>query len=471
MGNLGKFFGPIVVVLAIATAVLSFMISNQRMRFRDRAAALAQGMVATAKALDEGTNSGLSNDVSFTPASASNPKESGSLGWEDYKKAETTQDGSYKKTIDSVQGLASKVIEQRNTLTASLLDTSKALSYPVEIELTSADLNSLAKYTDGTSKLLDHAKAVAERDVEILRKVNEVAVVVNASVDDTLLSRPVITDGEGLQKPGEYKVEEAFVDFKGKVESVLNRCQLLGTGIREAIVVIDKHSWNDKLRPQSLAKADVNTLKSHLLLLAEDCQKINESLIRREFLEVEYDKQKSVIGELEEKLTKLESENDEQLSRLKKLQERVGFVDADEGIKVDSWDTIDHDCIGKVMRVNKDYGFVVVDLSDKKIMRDVRLAVTRSGKYIATLAVIKAMPFQSIADLTHGSINDIDIGDEIIISARQMQPEQILRGATDNNRESADRQAPEEQKQLAPAVEAAETTTTTDDSSSDIFGE
>lgn len=470
MGNLGKFFGPIVVVMAIAAAVLSFLISGQRMRFRDRAATLAQGIVATAKALDEGTNSGLSNGVSFTPASPSNPKESGSLGWEDYKKSETTQDGGYKKTVDSVPGLAAKVIEQRNALTAGLLDTSRALSYPAEIELTSADLNSLDKYAAGATKLLDHAKAIAERDAEILRKVNEVAVVVNASVDDSLLNRPVVTDAEGQQIAGEYQVGEAFADFKSKVEAVLNRCQLLGTGVRGAIVAINKHSWNDKLRPQSLAKADVNTLKTQLTLLAEDCQKINESLIRRDILEGEYDKQKSVIGELEEKLTTLESENNEHLSRIKKLQERVGFVDADEGTKVDSWDAIDHDCIGKVMRVNTDFGFVVVDLSNKKIMRDVRLAVTRSGKYIATLAVIKAMPFQSIADLTHGSIADIDIGDEIIISARQMQPEQILRNAVGDNRDAADEQAPEAPKLETPTTEAAEPAAL-DLNSSDIFGE
>ena len=80
MGSLGKIFGPIVVVLAIAAAVLSFMLSGQRLKFRDRAASLAQGMTETAKKLDEGSNSGKSANITFTAASASNPKEGGSLG-------------------------------------------------------------------------------------------------------------------------------------------------------------------------------------------------------------------------------------------------------------------------------------------------------------------------------------------------------------------------------------------------------
>lgn len=465
MGNLGKIFGPVVVVLAIAAAVLSFLIANQRLHFRDRAAMLSQGMADTAKILDEGTNSGLSSAVSFTPASPSSPKESGSLGWEDYKKSATTQDGSYKKTLSTVQDLAAKVIEQRNALTAGILDSARALNYPAEVELNSADLNSLDKYADSTAKMVDHAKAVAERDAAILQKVNEVAGVVNASIDDAILTRPVVTDDSGQTKPGDYKVDEAFGDFKQKVEAVLTRCQLLSTGVAGAVAAIDKHSWNEKLRPQTLARANANTLRAQLELLAADCQKINDSLKRREFLEDEYDKQKSVIGELEEKLTRLESDNEKQLSRLKKLEERVGFADADQGEKVESWDGIDQNTIGKVMRVNKDFGFVVVDLSEKKVMRDVRLAVTRSGKYVATLAVIKAMPYQSIADLTHGSISDINVGDEIIISARQMQPEQILRGSV--SRDDDDSPAPAPVAQPAPAEAAAPAA----DDNTNLFGE
>ncbi|NLF93015.1 MAG: hypothetical protein GX564_03920, partial [Oligosphaeraceae bacterium] len=395
------------------------------------------------------------------------PKESGSLGWEDYKQSATAQDGAYKKTLSTVQSLAAKVIEQRNTLTASILDSANALNYPAEVELNSADLNSLDKYAESAAKMVAHAKAVAERDAAIVQKVNEVAVVVNASIDDAILARPVVTDEAGQTKPGDYKVDEAFADFKQKVEAVLDRCQLFSAGVIGAVAAIDKHSWNEGLRPQTLAKADANTLRAQLELLAGDCQKINDSLKRREFLEGEYDKQKSVIGELEEKLTRLEGENEKQLSRLKKLEERVGVVDADQGEKVESWDSIDQNTIGKVMRVNQDFGFVVVDLSEKKVMRDVRLAVTRAGNYVATLAVIKAMPYQSIADLTHGNIADIKVGDEIIISARQMQPEQILRGAASREDDST-APAPAEPETAAPAE--PETAAPAADSTN-LFGE
>ena len=113
MGKLGKIFGILVLVLAIVVAVFSFLLSKHRDLFKNRAADLADGIVKTGQNLSSGA--GQSNPVSFTPASGGG-KESGNLGWGDYK----ANPADYKNKIDAVVKLAQSVSDQRTVLSESL---------------------------------------------------------------------------------------------------------------------------------------------------------------------------------------------------------------------------------------------------------------------------------------------------------------------------------------------------------------
>lgn len=425
MGSLGKVFGPIVVVLAIAAAVLSFLISGQRMKFRERAASLAQGMADTAKKLDEGSNSGKSSDISFTAASASNPKEAGALGWEAYKASAKAQNGAYKKTIDEVVALAGQVISQRNGLSASLLETAAILGYPAEILPPSADLQSLEKSAASSALLVEHASKLAERDLTILKNVNEIAALVQASVSESILTRPVNSDADGNVSPGDYKVDGSFDEFKTSVLGYKERCALLAKGIAAAVKTINKFpKWS--VRAGNLNKNNSKMLLEEMGRLAKDSIAINEELIRKEFLEKEYETQKETISSLEQSNQALEEKNSVLEKDMRNMKEQlaafVGFSDGDAGGEaISSLEEVPTDRNGSVMHVDKDYGFAVVDFTEREVMPGVKLAVLRKGDYIATLKVIKVTSHQSIADIISGNISSLSVGDDVIVSAIHIQ--------------------------------------------------
>ncbi len=421
MGSLGKVFGPIVVVLAIAAAVLSFLLSGQRMKFRERASSLAQGMAETAKKLDEGSNSGKSADITFTAASESNPKEGGELGWESYKASAKAQNGAYKKTIDEVVALAGQVISQRNGLSASLLETAAILGYPAEILPPSADLQSLGKFAASSALLVEHASKLAERDLAILKNINEIAALVQASVTERILTRPVNSDADGNVFPGEYKVDGSFDDFKTSVLGYKERCDMLAKGIDAAVKTINKFpKWS--VRAGNLNKNNSKLLLEEMGRLAKDSASINEELIRKEFLEKEYETQKETITSLEQSNQALEEKNGGLEKDLRNMKEQlsafVGFSDGIAGGEVvTSLEEVPTDRNGSVMHVDKEYGFAVVDFTEREVMPGVKLAVLRKGDYVATLQVIKVTSHQSIADILSGNIGSLSVGDNVIVSA------------------------------------------------------
>ncbi|NMA19755.1 MAG: hypothetical protein GX927_04160 [Lentisphaerae bacterium] len=425
MGSLGKVFGPIVVILAIAAAVLSFLLSGQRMQFRERAATLAQGMAETAKKLDEGSNTGKSGSITFTAASSSNPKEGGTLGWEAYKTSAKAQNGAYKKAVDDAAALAGQVISQRNALAASLLETAAVLGYPAEILPPSADLQNIEKSPASSALLVQHAGKLAERDLAIMKNVNEIAGLVQASVSEGILVRPVNTDADGNVSPGDYKVDGSFDEFKTSVLGYKERCDMFAKGIAASVKTINKFpKWS--VRAGNLNRNNSKMLLEEMGRLAKDSAAINEELIRKEFLEKEYETQKETISSLEQNNQALEEKNTALEKDMRNMKQQlasfVGIADAQtEGEVITSMEDVPTDRNGAVMHIEKDYGFAVVDFTEREVMPGVKLAVLRKGDYLATLEVIKVTPHQSIADIINGNIGSLSVGDDVIISAMHMQ--------------------------------------------------
>ena len=149
MGKLGKIFGILVLVLAIVVAVFSFLLSKHRDLFKNRAADLADGLVKTGQTLSGG--SGQSNPVSFTPASGGG-KESGNLGWGDYK----ANPADYKNKIDAVTKLAQSVSDQRTVLSEALANIAATLKAPEDLSITADNLKNLGKYNAAAKALAEH---------------------------------------------------------------------------------------------------------------------------------------------------------------------------------------------------------------------------------------------------------------------------------------------------------------------------
>lgn len=421
MGSLKKIIGPLVLLLAIAAAVLSFLLFAQRLKFRNRAADLAQGITETVKKLDAGSGSGKTSAVTFTPASSSNPKESGSLGWEAYKEAQNAQSNAYKKTIDEAIGLAEQIIKQRDALSINLTETANILGYPAQILPSSDDVKNLQKYAEYAEALLAHAEAVAKRDQEIITALNEIASQVQSSVSSDILVRKTKNDADGNAVAVDYEVKEAFKEFDSSVKSLKDRNDIFIKAVAGMRTQLSKYNaWT--VNPANLRRADSRILTAEMKKFSDDLKGINNELIQKDYLQTEYDKQKEIISELEDNNKELASQKSDLEEDLRKIKRQLnlfaGFVgETDEAEEVKSFDDLAFDRNGSITTVDKDYGFAVVDLTDKDVMEGVNLAVSRAGKYIATLKVIKVTPEQAIADIKSGNINQVSKGDDVMVSA------------------------------------------------------
>lgn len=442
MGSLGKILGPVVVVLAITAAVLSFLLSNQRTHFRDRAAILAAGLSSAAQNLDAGSASGIaSREASFTPSSQSSPKETGSLGWEAYKNSEKNQSGAYKKSVDSIVGLSEQVIKQRNLLSANILESASLLGYPSELLPSSGDLQNLAKYGDSAAALLAHAGSVAERDLAILKNINEIAALMQSSVPESILNRTVKTDADGNSKAADYEVAAAFDPFKLAAQGFKERNDLMLRGLTEAVKIVNKHKWT--VRPANLAGNNTKLMLEEVGRLSADFKSLNNELIRKEDLEREYSKQKESIASLESSNQDLEEKKNELQAKLDNMERQlssfIGVAGGDEeGEAISSLEEVATDKNGSILLINRDYGFVVVDFTERDVMPGVTLAVMRKGEYLATLKVIKATAFQAIADIYSGSISNLSEGDAVIVSALHMKKLDSADARTTRTRARAD---------------------------------
>ena len=95
MGKLGTIFGVVAALLAIAAAVLSFMISGKRALYEDRASKLADTVAQMVDKLDQNSNSGAKAAVSFTVAEGQkNGGPEDTLGWKKYLADPAAFDGS-----------------------------------------------------------------------------------------------------------------------------------------------------------------------------------------------------------------------------------------------------------------------------------------------------------------------------------------------------------------------------------------
>ena len=318
--------------------------------------------------------------------------------------------------------MAGQVISQRNDLSATLLETASILGYPAEVMPPSTDLQSLEKFAANTTSLVEHASKLAERDLAILKNINEIATLVQASVSENILSRPVDSDADGNVLAGEYKVDGSFDGFKTAVIGHKERYEMLSKGIAAAVKTINKFpSWS--VRAGNLNKNNTKLLLEEMGRLAKDSNAINEELIRKDFLEKEYEKQKTTIASLEESNQLLEEKSSKMEKDLNHMKEQLGFADnISKGEPLASLDEVKDDLNGSITHVDDDYGFAIVNFTDREVIPGVKLAVLRKGDYVATLQVIKVTAHQSIADVLNGKAGSLSVGDNVIVSAMHVPP-------------------------------------------------
>ncbi len=411
MGSLGKVFGPIAAILAIAAAVLSFMISKQREGFVGRAADLSTGVASIAQKLDSGTNSGTASSVSFTAGE----KEDGSLGWPSYKE----NPSGYKSTIDKVVSLAGSVNSQRGDLAKAVSDMGIALGLSEE-DMAVEDLNKLSAYADKAKEGVAMAQAVKARDAQMAGTLVATARALGYNLNPRIFSeRETKTSDEGDVsiafncKPGLTGLEKA-------TQLVADRSKAMETamkGLPQQMTAYNDWSTEfDNLGGKDYAQA--------LASLQVDCQRINARL-------EELAKAKVTIADLKETRAKLENQVAKLETDLKKANEDKEEMEArlrkhgddSENIvkKMTDKSKIDYDLRGKVLLFNPEWNYVIIDMGHDKVMMDMTIAISYEGKYLASARIVKLEEKISMAEIITASKNlDIPVGAVVVLSGEDM---------------------------------------------------
>ena len=449
MGKLGKIFGILVLVLAIVVAVFSFLLSKHRDLFKNRAADLAEGIVKTGQTLSGG--SGQSNPVSFTPASGGG-KESGNLGWGDYK----ANPADYKNKIDAVAKLAQSVSDQRAVLSESLANIAAALKAPEDLGITADNMKNLGKYNAAAKALADHVNEVQKRDEDVRESLANLSDVLKATAngfaDTEFYSRksadgaapkpakkpakksedgdeeeeeaPAEDEDKGAAQYGGYDVQTALDTLNQAAKVTVARTDAYKKGYEDLISAIKEHKWS--ITASDLAGKDY---KSALGTMVDDAKKINDKIIglkdNVKKLEDELDRvnaklkdRENQIAKLKDDLAKMTAERDQ----LKKQAELLSMPKSeykDVNAPVEAIEKIEEvkiEISGKVLDVNEEWNFITLDLGKDQVVPGLKLAVNQNGSYIATVKITKIEDRVCCAEVMTGRVSDIKPGAVVFYS-------------------------------------------------------
>ncbi|MBQ4479462.1 MAG: hypothetical protein II943_02370 [Victivallales bacterium] len=423
MGKFGKNLAPVVAVFAIVALVMSLLVSKQGKLFRQRAEVLAEGLASAANVLDSG--SGNAQKAAYKKSENGEP-ESGPLGWPEFAK----DSGAYEQSAKSVASLASQVVDQRDEIIAKVVAVGEKLEAPDGKRPDEEVLKNLNSYGEGLEDFVAFVDARVKRDKDLFGQINNLAA--SLSVPDKFTGE--ITDngklGDGDQKflaGVQTRIEGLKKNFRGYQELIRNMSQTL-----TALPL--RHpggSWH-VLRPDDsvfmsnngvgLSDEDMKRLRENFTKNLQVLQKELEMIPQ---LEAELAATKNELAEMQEKLTKCEEKlqaDEEVIENYYRQGLGMSSVQRNREAK-NNYAEIDPDLAGMVLQVDSKYGYIIIDLSKFDVIPGVTFSVHRSsnGGYLGEITVVSVEEFNSIARMVRGDIDDVSIGDKVVVGSRAIQ--------------------------------------------------
>ena len=421
MGKIGKILAPVVAIFAIAVLVMSFLVAKQGKLFRQRSQVLAEGLVKAAKTLDSG--SGDAGKVTFTPAENGNP-EDGALGWPKFVESSD----SYSSSANAVDALARKVISQRDYIIDQLVSTSVKLEAPAEKRPDAETLAKLPSYEEGADGFFKYVENRVARDKNVAMEINRFASQVNVKgtfngeVQEggvlTSTDKRVFTEMAGNvgNLKNNYKAYQNF--FRG-VSQTLARVRLEQGTLRTT------NANAPALNNDGLAAKDVTDIKSMLDGFTADLTLIQGQLARIPQLKNEIEEQKAAIAELQDKVAewKAKYEQDEEVIQ-NYYKQGLGMSSAtNDKVKKNNYEDMRKDLSGEILQVDAKFGYVIVNLTDCDVVKDVIFSVHRlsDGKYLGLIKILSAGEFNAIATTIGGDISSMSVGDKVVVGSAAIQ--------------------------------------------------
>ncbi len=408
MGKTGKICAPVILVLAIAAVVLGVFLMQTGKKASRRAEILAGGLSATAKTLDSG--SGESSKATYQPAGKGG-KESGTLGWEEFRKGE---DG-YASSVQSVDNLAQKVLEQRAALIGYLVNLGRDLNAPGKFRPDAEALADLTKYEGGANGLSAFVNNLNRRDNVLRSELNRFLGVLGVN---ERYNGDIPEDGSGLSQRdrGAFTAgARAFNQLRDnarKYEGALKNVYPTLNTVRIPGVAWTQLSGADSGNVDKL----VGNVQQNLRVAREQLQRINQ-------LTDELKKANEKIAQQQEQLRICAANEAKANEIIEGFYKRGLGMDKGDPAKpaLTSYDQVNSTLAGRILGVDEKYGFVVVSVTQSDAIEGLKFTVHRKDDFLGTIRLISLGRYNSLAVVDHGSIGSLKIGDTIIVASPVLQ--------------------------------------------------
>ncbi len=421
MAALNRFLIGLIAVLAIAAAVLSYLLFERRTEFRDRAGTLATTVVDMTRALDAESGTNVAKKVRFSAADkAAGVPESGELSWAEYHQDKPSGYQNFARNLKLTTDLAKSINEQRNFLAESIAQLGFDLEMPVD-ELNADDLkraDAPEVYARAAKQVSGLAKAANARSNELIRAVVDASRVVGKPVEEAVFRERVEEfDEDGKPVKGAYQCSAEVEKFVNTVTGLNTRCTDYAKAIVDGIGQVTQFQWT----------ADVNQVEDErdynraLTALTNDFEEINAALVRGEQFKVQLAETKEDLKTTEEELKKakdernvLKAENSELAAKVKEMEIRYGAREKGGGVAAGSR-RLDPALVGHALAVNEDWNFVILDLGSDKVWEGVELLVARDNAFVGRLKVTRVARNISLAELLPDSaMGSVQVNDRVI---------------------------------------------------------
>jgi peptidoglycan hydrolase CwlO-like protein len=381
MALFNKILNILMLVLAGAAVWFGVLLFQKREELRNRGDYMAKVINEVSAKLDENSGTEINKNLLPNASVVKNPNSAKvSLYHDNYKNLTTVLKG-FKSQVD-------EIMAQRDALSDTLHSAMSLLEIPDADSFAAIEFESVEKYPEKDKAFKDVVQKVDERDNAIIAKIGEAATAMGFSAD-----------GDAIKSLDGY--DTPLTDFVTKSQALKTRSDAYAQSIGQMCSTwgisspsLDGDDYSSAL---SSAQGEMSAKKADYDKTKAELEAANKKII------VLNDK---ITAQMEE-ITSLEKERDSWRDKYKKL---AGDINTGPGKTIDVVKLLE----GKVLKVDKKWGFVVIDLGkhntvmlgkNKDKPRDVALPenrkmdVARGEEYIGQIKVVDVNDNCAIADI------------------------------------------------------------------------
>lgn len=409
MAMFNKILNILVFVLAICAVVFGFLLFQKREELRKRGDAMARMINRVATVLDR--NSGTEIQKQLVPSKLElNPEKDAnasknekiSLYHDNYKNLQTV--------LRPFEQQADAVITQRDTLGTTLNSVMITLQVPQPETFAPSEFQNIATYEAKKNDLLAIVKKVNDRDNALVKQIVDSAGVIGFTVE-----------ADALKNLDDFATP--LGEFGTKVSALKTRSDTYESHIKSVCDILQITSpsleGSDYADALATAKTAVQGVKDEFEQTKKDLKFTKEKLAETE----------ERLNQEMEKVAKLEKENE----KLKKeIADLKGEGDTDTPEGQDSKNFLVNKLEGQVLKVNKKWDFVVIDLGKeaaknkmiigKKNPKEITVSlpegkvmdIARNNKFLGQIKIIRVNDNCAIGDIIpDNKQGEIEPGDKV----------------------------------------------------------